>query len=170
MRVYDTGATGVDTVLQNARSEAVGMLVGPLTREEVLSAAQLHSGNVPQLLLNSLGAQGAPRGVYQFALSPEDEARQVARLAYAAGQRRAIVLAPTGDWGTRVTAAFTEELTRAGGSVVTQSNYDPARGEYHRHDHRGAAHQRQPRAPSSRAADRRRASCSSRRGAATTST
>ena len=129
LRIYDTGAMSVDAALQQARSDGVGMLVGPLTRPEVLSAAQLYNGTAPLLLLNSLGAQGAPRGVYQFALSPEDEARQIARAAWASGQRSALVLAPTGDWGTRVSAAFTEELTRAGGSVIKQSNYDPSRGE-----------------------------------------
>ena len=39
------------------------------------------------------------------------------------------MIAPTGDWGTRVSAAFTEELTRAGGSVISQSTYDSARPE-----------------------------------------
>ena len=129
LRLYDTGAMSVDSALQQARADGVGLLVGPLTRPEVLSAAQLYNGTAPLLLLNSLGATGAPRGIYQFALSPEDEARQIARAAWTSGQRRALVLAPTGDWGTRVSAAFTEELTRAGGSVIRQSNYDPSRGE-----------------------------------------
>jgi hypothetical protein len=126
VRIYDTGTLGVDAALQNARTDGMVMLVGPLTRDEVLSAAQLHSGSTPMLLLNSLGAQGAPRGVYQFALSPEDEARQVARGAWAAGQRRALVLQQSGDWGTRVSAAFVDEFTRAGGDVATQAKFDPA--------------------------------------------
>jgi uncharacterized protein len=127
IRLYDTGTMNVSAALQSAQADGVAFLVGPLTREEVVSAAQLHSGAAPLLLLNSLGSQGGGRGVYQFALSPEEEARQTARQAFASGQRRALVIAPTGDWGTRVSAAFTEELTRAGGSVISQSTYDSAR-------------------------------------------
>lgn len=126
VRIYDTGAMGVDAALQNARADGMAALVGPLTREEVLSAAQLHAGGTPLLLLNSLGAHGAPRGVYQFALAPEDEARQVARGAWAAGQRRALVLQQSDDWGTRVGAAFHDEFIRAGGDVVQQSKFNPA--------------------------------------------
>ena len=35
-------------------------------------------------------------------------------------------MAQTGDWGTRVGAAFHDEFTRAGGDVVTQAKFDPA--------------------------------------------
>jgi uncharacterized protein len=126
VRIYDTGTLGVDGALQQARADGMAILVGPLTRDEVLSAAQLHGGGAPLLLLNSLGDQGAPRGVYQFALAPEDEARQIARAAWSAGQRRALVMAQTGDWGTRVGAAFHDEFTRAGGDVVAQAKFDPA--------------------------------------------
>jgi outer membrane PBP1 activator LpoA protein len=115
----------VGAALQAARNDGMAMLVGPLTREEVLSAVQLRSGAPPMLLLNNLGVQGAPRGVYQFALSPEDEARQIARGAWAMGQRRALLLQQNDDWGSRVGAAFRDEFIRAGGDVVTQSRFDP---------------------------------------------
>ncbi len=41
------------------------------------------------------------------------------------GRRNAMLLSQTGEWGARVAAAFTEELTRAGGRVIAQSSYDP---------------------------------------------
>jgi uncharacterized protein len=34
------------------------------------------------------------------------------------------VLAQSGDWGTRVTAAFTDELTRTGGHVLARGSYE----------------------------------------------
>lgn len=130
LRVYDTGTQSVDAAIAAAQAEGAGFLVGPLTRDEVTAAAQAPRG-LPLLLLNYLPFEqpGGPQ-VYQFALSPEDEARQVARRALAYGQQRAIVIAPTGDWGTRVVAAFRDELTRGGGSVIVQSSYDPARSEF----------------------------------------
>jgi outer membrane PBP1 activator LpoA protein len=130
VRVYDTGTLPVGTALQNAATDGVGFLVGPLTRAEVQTAIEQRIGGTPMLLLNSVtGDVGAGPGVYQYALSPEDEARQVARQAIAAGQKRALLFAPVGDWGTRVANAFTDELTRGGGQVLAQANYDLSRNE-----------------------------------------
>ncbi len=125
VRFYDTGAMPVGTAIQNARAEGAGFLVGPLTREEVQTAAGQHPGTPPMMLLNNLGGSGfVGANLYQYALAPEDEARQIARQMLGSGQRNALVLAPAGDWGYRVAAAFAEELTRAGGRVVAQRAYD----------------------------------------------
>ncbi|MGC4029856.1 MAG: penicillin-binding protein activator [Steroidobacteraceae bacterium] len=129
LRVYDTGAMSVSAALQTALAEGAGLIAGPLTREEVQSAVELYSGTVPLLLLNNLASGSAGRGIYQYALSPEDEARAIARRALAAGQRRAIVFAPAGDWGNRVLAAFTQELTSGGGTVLSQGTYDAPRSD-----------------------------------------
>ncbi len=128
VRVYDTGTLAVGTAIQNARADGAGFLVGPLTRAEVQAAMEQRSGDVPMLLLNNLAGNGfVGANLYQYALAPEDEARQIARQMWGAGQRNAMVLAPAGEWGTRVAAAFSEELTRAGGQVVAQGIYDPNR-------------------------------------------
>ena len=112
------------------RPTAWGFLVGPLTRAEVQTAIEQRVGGTPILLLNSVtGEIGAGPGVYQYALSPEDEARQIARQAIASGQKRALLFAPVGDWGTRVGNAFTDELVRGGGQVLARGDYDPSRNE-----------------------------------------
>jgi uncharacterized protein len=130
VKIYDTGAISITAAIAQAQADGAGFMVGPLTREEVQAAAEQRPGSLPFLLLNSLassGYSGAP--LYQYALAPEDEARQIARHIFASGQRNAIVLAPAGDWGTRVAAAFNDELTVAGGRVVAQGNYDLARND-----------------------------------------
>ena len=125
VRVYDTGMLPVGTALQNARSDGAGMVVGPLTRDEVQAAAEQRPGDLPILLLNNLARTGLTgTNIYQYALAPEDEARQIARHMAASGQRNALLLKPSGSWGTRVGAAFAEELTRNGGRVVAQTEYD----------------------------------------------
>jgi outer membrane PBP1 activator LpoA protein len=125
VRVYDTGVIPVGTALQNARTDGAAFIVGPLTREELQVALEQRVGNLPMLLLNNIGGSGfAGANIYQYGLAPEDEARQIARQIAGAGQRNAMVLAPAGAWGTRVAAAFTEELTRSGGQVVVQASYD----------------------------------------------
>jgi uncharacterized protein len=130
VRVYDTGAMPVGTAIQTAQAEGAGFIVGPLTPEEVQAAVEQRPANLPLLLLNNLRAGGyAGAQLFQFALAPEDEARQIARQMFASGQQRAVVLAPSGDWGSRVALAFSEELTRAGGQVLTEGYYDLARND-----------------------------------------
>jgi uncharacterized protein len=130
VKIYDTGALSITAAIAQAQADGTGFMVGPLTREEVQAAAEQRPSSLPFLLLNSLpssGYSGAP--LYQYALAPEDEARQIARHIFASGQRNAIVLAPAGDWGNRVAAAFSDELTVAGGRVIAQGNYDLARND-----------------------------------------
>lgn len=129
--VIDTGTLSVENAIAQAQLQGASFIVGPLTRNEVAIAAQSNVRGTPMLLLNFLPNEqaGGPQ-VWQFALSPEDEARQVARRALAFGQRNAIVFAPTGDWGNRVVAAFRDEITRGGGSVIHQASYDPSRNEF----------------------------------------
>jgi len=131
VKVYDTGTLSVEAALATAQAEGAGFIVGPLTREEIVVAADHAPRGVTMLMLNYLPFDRAsPPQVYQFALSPEEEARQVARRALAFGQRRGIVFAPPGDWGTRVVAAFRDEYTRGGGSVLVQAAYDTARSDF----------------------------------------
>src|SRR5699024_4864453 len=85
----------------------------------------------PILALNFLPAdRPAPQRYFQFALSPEDDARAVARYIGATGKRRGVVLTPEGDWGARVAAAFEEELRAAGGFVLGQASFNAADRDY----------------------------------------
>jgi len=130
VQVYDTGVVSVDEALHQARAEGSDFIVGPLTRPEVEAAATAAPG-VPILALNFLGSgRAAPAGFFQYALSPEDEARDVARRMLAAGQKRGAALGPTGDWGTRVVAAFRQELLAGGGTLLAQGVYDPAEHDF----------------------------------------
>jgi uncharacterized protein len=131
LQVYDTGAQAPADAIAEARAAGSSFIVGPLTREDVAAVADLGSQSVPVLALNFLPAdRPAPGGFYQFALSPEDEAQQVARRILADGHRRGVALVPRGDWGMRVIDAFTRELTGGGGSLISQTLYDPAEHDY----------------------------------------
>ena len=72
----------------------------------------------------------APTGFYQFALSPEDEAREVARRISAQGLKRGIAFAPDGDWGNRVVTAFNEELRAGGGELIAQTSLPAGRADF----------------------------------------
>src|SRR5262249_3332898 len=78
-RVYDPGTMSVAEALTQARAGGAEFIVGPLTREEVTAAAEYPGAHAPLLALNFLPTEkGAPLDFYQFALSPEEEARLAA--------------------------------------------------------------------------------------------
>ena len=129
--VYDTGTLPVPDAIDQARGGGADVIVGPLTREEVTLAADVGTRGVPLLALNFLGAdRSAPAGMYQFALSPEDEARDVATRLLAEGHKRGVAMAPVGDWGNRVLAAFQQQFVGGGGALLAQTSYDPAAHDY----------------------------------------
>jgi outer membrane PBP1 activator LpoA protein len=132
LRVYDTAVASIADSVADATSAGAEFIVGPLTREEVVAAAELLTTRPPILALNFLPSdRPTPERYFQFALSPEDDARAAARYITANGRRRGVVLTPEGDWGTRVAAAFDEELRSAGGFVLGQASFGTAaRTEY----------------------------------------
>jgi outer membrane PBP1 activator LpoA protein len=124
LRVYDTAVTSIAETVAQANAAGATFIVGPLTREEVVASGELLTSRPPILALNFLPAdRPTPEKYYQFALSPEDDARAVARYIGATGRRRGVVLTPEGDWGTRVAAAFDEELRAAGGFLLGQASF-----------------------------------------------
>ena len=135
VRFYDTARQSVAEAMTAANAAGAEFIIGPLVREEVVAAAAVvaSSSTPPVLALNFLPGDGgasanipataapgvaAPQRFFQFALSPEDEARAVARRALAEGRRRAVALVPAGEWGARVLAAFREELESGGGVIL----------------------------------------------------
>jgi len=131
VRIYDTGTLSVAEALGRATGSGAELIVGPLTREEVIAAAQDAQARPPLLALNFLPPETPPPArFYQYALSPEDEARLVARRILADHHRRGIALVPAGDWGTRVLAAFRQELESGGGELIATATIDPSRTDY----------------------------------------
>jgi outer membrane PBP1 activator LpoA protein len=131
VRIYDTGSQSVADALTQATGAGADFIVGPLTREEVTAAADFPGLHVPLLALNFLPAERTPPAqFYQYALSPEDEARLVARRVLEEHHRRGVALVPAGEWGTRVLAAFRQELQAGGGELIGTGQIDSARTDY----------------------------------------
>jgi outer membrane PBP1 activator LpoA protein len=121
----------VSSAYNRAIADGAGFVVGPLFKDEVAAVAPVTGGRTPVLALNFLGETIAPpRNFYQFALLPEDEARMVARRMVADGRLNGVAIVPSGEWGTRVAAAFAEELKSLGGNVLDSGRYDPAQVDF----------------------------------------
>jgi outer membrane PBP1 activator LpoA protein len=123
---YDTAgqADRIAHLYEQALQRGADIIVGPLTKETVEVLARAHALPVPTLALNYSARASVPRNLYQFGLSPEDEARQVARQAWGDGHVRALALTLSGSWGDRLMQAFADEWERLGGQLVTQRQFD----------------------------------------------
>lgn len=131
LRVYDTAEISAAEAIARAREEGADFIVGPLTRDEVMAAADLGRANPPILALNFLPFdRPAPPGFYQFALSPEEEARAVARRILLDQRRRGVAVVPEGDWGARVLSAFRQELEANGGVLLGDVVLDSTRKDW----------------------------------------
>ncbi len=131
VNIYDSAALGATAAYARAISEGAQFVVGPLTKEEVQAVADSGSVSVPSLGLNYLPDSALPPGLlFQFALDPEDEARQVARRAIADGHTHGVALVPDNEWGQRLLRAFDAEFAAAGGTLVGRTLYDTAARDY----------------------------------------
>jgi outer membrane PBP1 activator LpoA protein len=131
VRVYDTGTMSVADALDAATRAGAQFIVGPLTREEVTAAADIPGRQVPLLALNFLPPEhSAPPQFYQYALSPEDEARLVAQRVLQDQHTRGVAIVPAGDWGARVLSAFRQELIAGGGELIGSEMIDTARTDF----------------------------------------
>jgi len=122
--VYDTAALGPAQAYQQAIADGAGIVVGPLTREDVAALVAAQPMPVPTLALNTQGRAGtAPAFMVEFTLDPEQEARAAARRIAADGHTRGIALFPRSPWGERLSAAFTSELQATGVALMSAGYY-----------------------------------------------
>lgn len=131
LKIYDVAAESVASAYAHAVAEGAGFVVGPLTKEDVAALAPLSGGHTPVLALNFLSESViAPKDFYQFALFPEDEARMIARHAVTDGRLNGVVIVPSGELGNRVAAAFADELSQHGGTVLDSQHYEASQVDF----------------------------------------
>jgi uncharacterized protein len=131
LNVYDSAAIGAATAYRRAVAEGAQFIVGPLMKDDVTALAASNEVSVLTLALNQT-ADGttSPGLLFQFALDPEEEARQVAQRLAADGRMRGLVLLPNDDWGQRVFRAFDSEFKTLGGTIAGMRFYDTSARDY----------------------------------------
>lgn len=123
IRVYSADNNNVASVYEQAVVNGADIVVGPLDKDALLALLTREEFNVPVLALNDIPGAPLPGGVYSFALSPEDEARQVAEHIWLDGHSRGIALYPQSRWGERIYDAFRNRWQELGGELVEASSY-----------------------------------------------
>lgn len=131
INVYDSAEMGATTAYRRAIAEGAQFVVGPLTKDDVTAIATSGETSVLTLALNQAADETAlPSFMFQFALDPEEEARQVAQRVTSDGRMRGLLLLPNNEWGQRVFKAFDTELKTLGGTIAGMRFYDPAARDY----------------------------------------
>ena len=147
IQLYDTSSKNIHTTYDLAVKNGADLVIGPLSKGNVQA---LHTKNLlttPVLALNYVDREQVtnpvitdtsletedvqssphlPRHFYQFGLSLEDEAIQVAERAWTEGHRHALVISSPEDWSQRSTRAFTARWQALGGIISDQTTLDSA--------------------------------------------
>jgi outer membrane PBP1 activator LpoA protein len=115
----DTGSgQSIASLYQQAISKGADFVIGPLTKDEVTALISSGSFSAPTLALNYTDSWGSlPSNLYEFGLSPIDEAKQIADKAWSTGHTHALIIAPQTEWGRRAVKALSVKWLEDGGSI-----------------------------------------------------
>lgn len=124
LKFYDTSKGNTLDIYHRAVAEGAEMVIGPLDKDKVAELSRLEALPVPTLAVNYSEDEQLPAlGLYQFGLSTEDEARQIAQRAWIEGHRYAMILTTDASWGQRSADAFRKAWEAQGGTVINISQF-----------------------------------------------
>ena len=133
IKIYDANSLNIKEVYQQAIDDGVEFIVGPLEKEAVSQLAELGELPIQVLALNRQdmdNIESMNPKLIQFALSPEDEAVQVAENAMSDGHRLALVITPDIPWGNRIADAFKKRWLELGGGILEQGYFETNSKDY----------------------------------------
>ena len=131
IRFYDTTQNSVEQIYQTALNDGADFIVGPLTKPNVEKLINSDLINRPTLALNTVSSRfdpdqkiSLPDDLYQFGLSPIDEAIQIADIAAEQRHSSALIIAPDSQRGQAVAKAMGLRWQNLGGNVVADLAYN----------------------------------------------
>ena len=138
VHVYDADADNILDAYQQAIEEGAELVVGPLEKDALKKLLSLSELPVTTLALNQLSDNELSQSLthiesdrlFQFGLSPEQEAGQVAEKAWAEGYSHALAITPEGAWGDRLANAFKNKYEELGGIILEHQQYATSTSDY----------------------------------------
>ena len=129
IQFYDSAESNIVALYQQAIDEGAELIIGPLNKEKIKTLVSTVDLTTPVLALNHVPGLHHPM-LYQFGLSPIDEAGQIARKAWEDGHRRMLVLTSNSNYGQRISQYFTKVWQEMGGELLEAQNYNPKETDY----------------------------------------
>jgi len=129
LRFYDSEQSSPQTLYTQAVAEGAQLIIGPLAKEQIQSLADTVTFNIPVLALNHIPGLQKNR-LYQFSLSPLDDAEQITDKAWADGHQKMLLLIPENAPGKRIATYLTEDWQDQGGTVLETQTYNPKETDF----------------------------------------
>ena len=126
IKIVDTSEGDINTLYDQAVVNGADFIIGPLTKPEVNTLASRDNLPLPTLALNTLDNYKSKvvYNLYQFGLSPQDEALQAAEKMSADGRNHIAIIAPDNQWGKRIAATFANKYKEKGGQIAASLYYN----------------------------------------------
>jgi outer membrane PBP1 activator LpoA protein len=126
---YDSEQSTPAALYNQAVAEGAQLVIGPLAKEQIQSLADTAALNTPVLALNHIpGLQ--KNQLYQFSLSPLDDAEQITRKARSDGHQKALLLIPENAPGKRIASYLTEDWQNQDGTILEMQTYNPKETDF----------------------------------------
>ncbi len=129
IRFYDSEQSTPQALYNQAVAEGAQLIIGPLDKEHIQSLADTVTFNVPVLALNHIPGLQKNR-LYQFSLSPLDDADQITQKASADGHQNVLLLAPENAPGKRIANYLTEDWQNLNGTILETQTYNPKETDF----------------------------------------
>jgi outer membrane PBP1 activator LpoA protein len=126
VNLVDAAKGNLLSLYQQAVSDGADFIVGPLTKNDVGTLAKKSSLPVTTLALNTIDnyQNKVVNNLYQFGLSAQDEALQVADKAWHDHPGRALIITPDSEWGNNLLGIIKNRWQSLGGSVIATLTYN----------------------------------------------
>ncbi|MCW4151653.1 penicillin-binding protein activator [Halomonas sp. 18H] len=122
----DSSTGDIEALYQKAQDLGAQAVIGPLDKDLVNRLEKREQVPLPTLALNyGTAERNQAQGLFQYGLSAENEARQVARRGRLDGLNSAAILVPDNEWGRRVSAAFRGTWEAQDGEITATERYNP---------------------------------------------
>jgi uncharacterized protein len=125
LRFYDSDAADIVALMQQARADGAGLIIGPLDRERLDALIKAGPQGVPVLALNN--TEASAENIYQFALAPEDEILRLSEWMVEDNIRHPLLLATADDASQRQLRIFQTIWQARQGRTAKVLILDPTR-------------------------------------------
>ncbi len=120
---YDTGTDPAEAA-RKAMKDGNRLILGPLSSDEAGPVARAaRAAKVPMIAYASDAALAAP-DLFVMGISPRNAVDRIVTFASKQGLKRFALLYPSGDYGARAKAAFSQSVGKVGGTLVASESYD----------------------------------------------
>lgn len=125
IQIYDTAQMPLEALYRKALAEGASAIVGPLEKEAVNNLSTINITQ-PTLALNENDAsQPLAPELFEFALSPQNEAMEIAHKAFQDGKTHVLIIAPDAPWSQLMIKQFALTWDELGGIVSDTLLYRP---------------------------------------------